>query len=457
MEIIRKDVIVIGLGAFGSAALWRLAQRGADVAGIERHGIGHHLGSSHGVTRLFRVACQEHPGLTAVALKSLELWTGLGEETGERLVTQSGCLSVGSPDSGPVRGAIAAAAAAGVPVAKLSHEELVTRQPQYAGLDPADVGVWDPGAGICYPERNVRAHTAAAQRLGADVYPHTMVTAIEPGRRGVTVRTPTVELWASQVVVAAGAWLGTLVPGLPLAPRRTPQYWFRPSEPRSGEFTLDRFPAFIWDRRDGASLWGHGSAEDYGIKIGPEPLEPDRDGIDPEEMDRYIHLDTDVDEVAAQVAQALPGLEPRPEKVIPCLLTDSPDGQFLAGRLPGQPRVVVAGGDSGHGFKHAAGIGELLAQIVADEPLYCAADFVDPARFGEAALLPSAFAGPARFSEPALPSSAGIAVPRTGGNARKHYVARSASNHSRIGWCPGRPATAGQLCPAGRWGCCSAP
>src|SRR5258708_27064035 len=76
MEVIRKDVVVVGLGAFGSAALWRLARLGVDVAGIERQGIGHHLGSSHGVTRLFRIACQEHPGLAPIALKSLELWTG---------------------------------------------------------------------------------------------------------------------------------------------------------------------------------------------------------------------------------------------------------------------------------------------------------------------------------------------------------------------------------------------
>jgi sarcosine oxidase len=382
MDVIRKDVIVIGLGGFGSAALWRLAHLGVDVAGVERHGIGHHLGSSHGTTRLFRIACQEHPGLAPVALKSLELWAGLGDQTGERLVRQSGCLSVGAPDSLPVRGTIAAAAAAGLPVDELSNAKLLDRQPQYAGLTPADVGVWDPGAGICYPERNVRAHTAAAQRLGADVYPHTMVTGIEADQDGVTVHTPTVDLRAAQVVVAAGAWLGTLVPGLWLAPRRAPQYWFRPRDPQSDEFTLDRFPAFIWERHDGVGLWGHGSAEDFGIKIGLGPAATDRTAIDPEELDRYIHLDTDVDELTAQVARAMPGLEPRPAKVIACMITDSADGQFLVGRLPGQPRVVVAGGDSGHGFKHAAGVGELVAQIVAGERPYCATDFLDPARFG---------------------------------------------------------------------------
>ena len=382
MEVIRKDVVVVGLGAFGSAALWRLARLGVDVAGIERHGIGHHLGSSHGVTRLFRVACQEHPGLAPIALKSLELWTRLGDETGQRLVRQSGCLSVGSPGSRSVSGAITAAAAAGLPVSQLSHDELVARQPQYAGLAPEDVAVWDPGAGICYPERNVRAQTAAAALLGAEVYPHTMVSDIQTDRDGITVRTATVEWRASQVVVAAGAWLGTLVPGLPLAPRRTPQYWFRPKDPRSEEFTLPRFPAFIWERDDDTGLWGHASAEDYGIKIGPENTRTLAGaGVDPEEMDRYIHLDTDIDELTSTVARALPGLDPRPAKVIPCLVTDSPDGQFLVGKLASEPRIIVAGGDSGHGFKHAAGIGELVAQIVTGDRPYCATDFLDPARF----------------------------------------------------------------------------
>jgi len=382
MEIIRKDVVVVGLGAFGSAALWRLAQRGVDVAGIERHGIGHQLGSSHGSTRLFRIACLEHPGLPPIAQQSLRLWTELGEQTGQRLVRQTGCLSTGPADSAVVRGALAAATAAGLPIHELDHDDLVAMQPQYAGLEPGDVAVWDPGAGICFPERNVRAQAAAARDLGAEIYPHTMVMAIEPGRDGISIRTPTVEWLAAQVVVSAGAWLGTLVPGLPLAPRRVPQYWFRPRDPQSKEFTLDRFPAFIWDRAGGGGLWGHGSADDFGIKVGPENVATrDDDDLDPENLDRYIHLDTDIDSVTATVAEAFPGLEPRPAKVIPCVVTDSPDEQFLIGHLPGEQRIVVAGGDSGHGFKHSAGIGELLAQIVVGERPYCQTDFLDPARF----------------------------------------------------------------------------
>lgn len=379
--VIRKDVIVVGLGAFGSAALWRLAERGIAAAGIEQYRIGHNLGSTHGVTRLFRVACQEHPGLPAIARKTLELWTGLGEQAGEPLVLQTGCLSAGAPDSRPVQGTLAAAAAGGVPVQALSPADLAARQPQYAGLTPDQVGVWDPGGGICFPERAVHAHIRAARGLGAEVYPNTAALSIGPGPDGISVATATAEFRAPQVIVAAGAWLGKLVPGLSLEPRRTPQYWFRPKDPDSGDFALARFPAFIWKRPggDGDRLWGHGSGDGWGVKIGLGGLE--RPPIDPDEIDRYIHPVRDIDPLAASVARAFPGLDPRPAKVITCMVTYSPDGQFLVGRAARDPRVILGGGDSGHGFKHAAGIGELLAQVAAGEQLYCEAGFLDPARF----------------------------------------------------------------------------
>jgi sarcosine oxidase len=187
METVQADVVVVGLGAFGSAALWRLAARGVDVVGIERQAIGHPFGSSHGSTRLFRVACMEHPGLTPIARKSLELWTELGERNGQVYVRQTGSLNVGTPDSQPVLGARKAAAEAGAPVVELTHAELIDRFPQYGGLAPEDVAVWDPGAGICYAEPTVRAQVAEAQRLGATVYPHTMVTAIDLNPDSVTV------------------------------------------------------------------------------------------------------------------------------------------------------------------------------------------------------------------------------------------------------------------------------
>ncbi|WP_328521245.1 N-methyl-L-tryptophan oxidase [Kribbella sp. NBC_00359] len=373
----RADVVVVGLGAFGSAALWRLAARGVNVVGIERQGIGHPFGSSHGTTRLFRVACMEHPGLTPIARKSLELWTQLGEGTDEVYVRQTGSLNVGRPKSRPVRGARQAAAEAGAPTTDLTHDELVERFPQY-DLAAEDVAVWDPGAGICYAEPTVRAHVAEAQRLGATVFPHTMVTAIDLGRDEVTVRTPTISITADQVVVATGAWLSKLVPGLPLSPRRTPLFWFQPRDPASDAFQLRNFPSFIWEFADGRGLWGHGSDEDFLVKVGLDGAERERD-VDPDELDRYIHPREDIAELSAAIGHAFPDLDPEPVKLMPCMVTDSPDGQFLVGRY--DERVVIAGGDSGHGFKHCAGLGELLAQITTKETPYTDVSFVDPLRF----------------------------------------------------------------------------
>ncbi|WP_423462275.1 N-methyl-L-tryptophan oxidase [Promicromonospora sp. MS192] len=379
MSVISSDVVVVGLGGFGSAALWRLAERGVSVAGIDRFDVGHDLGSSHGVTRLFRVACMEHPGLAAVARKSLDLWTELGERYGETYVEQTGCLSVGGPASRPIQGTTAAAAAAGVEVVHLSHEELVRRYPQYAGHDAETVGVFDPEGGLCFPERNVRAQVRAAAEAGARVYPGTRVTSIELVDGGVRVVTPTAVFEAGQAVVTAGAWNAKLLPGLPLRPRRTPLYWFAPRMEAAQSFDLAHFPSFIYELADGRSVWGHGSGDGFHIKIGLG--DHGHDDTDPDELDRYIHPRADVDRLASAVAAAFPQVDPVPVKAIPCMITNSPDEQFLVGRPGGDPRLVMAGGDSGHGFKHAAGIGELLAQIAVGERPYGEVGFMDPDRF----------------------------------------------------------------------------
>ncbi|MEU1305237.1 N-methyl-L-tryptophan oxidase [Streptomyces shenzhenensis] len=380
---VRTDVVVIGLGAFGSAALWRLAERGVDVVGLERFGVGHPFGSSHGITRLFRVACQEHPGLSPIAGRTRDLWRELEDRYGQELVRQSGCLSVGSPGSTPITGTLAAAAGAGLPVVRMGHDELVARYPQYAGLGATDEAVLDPEAGICFPERAVRAHVRAASEHGAVVYTDTRVVRLELTGDGVVAHTPTTRVVARQAVVGAGAWLGQLVPGLPLQPRRVPLFWFRARDPRDEGFALERFPAFIRQLPDGRVLWGHGSdsREGFGIKIGMEDQGHNFSDTDPDEVDRGIHPDTDIAQLSAWVADAFPGVDPVPAGAAPCMITTTPDHQFVVGRPGGDPRLVVAGGDSGHGFKHAAGIGELLAGFTLGETPYTDVGFLSPDRF----------------------------------------------------------------------------
>lgn len=388
METITTDVAVVGLGAFGSAALWRLAERGVDAVGIDRYGLGHHLGSSHGDTRLFRVACQEHPGLSALARRSRDLWQELGEATGQTLVMTTGCLSVGAPDTPPIAGTKVAAAAAGIDVEELDHDELLRRYPQFTGTDEASVGVLDPEAGICFPERNVRAQGEAAARAGARVLTDTRVTGIHmPDGDGGRVRIETSAgvVEARQAIVAAGAWTSKLVPGLPLTPLRTPLYWWQPEAGHEDEFRIPGFPAIVQDLPDGRRIWGHGSYEGpegtWGVKLGMDGDQADFPATDADELDRYIHPRDDVEQISRWVSDAFDDIDPVPARVIPCMVTHSPDHQFLIGRKAEGSPLILACGDSGHGFKHAAGIGELLAQIAVGEETFVDASFMDPTRF----------------------------------------------------------------------------
>ncbi len=276
-------------------------------------------------------------------------------------------------------GTLAAAEAAGVPVKTLNAEEVRQTYPGYAWLDDDDLGVLDPWAGICYPERNVRAHVAEARRLGAEVFEHTTVTAVETTDDGVLVRTPTATIAAQQVVVATGAWLGTLVPELPLDPRRMPMFFFRARPGHEQDYTLDAFPAFTRALPDGTEVWGHGSADDYGIKLGccrrgqlrahagrdPRPVRP-------RERQRRAQR---------RRRPRLPRVDPTPEKATPCMVNNTPDEQFVIGRPHGagagrrrrrglRPRVQAR--RRGGGARRPARRGE--------QP-FLDAGFVDPRRF----------------------------------------------------------------------------
>lgn len=376
------DVAVVGLGAMGAHAAWRLAARGVSVIGIERFHPGHVQGSSHGQTRLFRVACLEHPNLVLMARRSRELWAELQEHSADPILETTGGVMIGPPDSDVITGTLAAAREHDLPITELTVEELQERFPQHADLQPGTVAIWDPEAGVAHPENAIIAAVDAARSAGAAIYTDTRVTDVELVDGGAVVTTPTRTFTVRQVVVTTGAWLGKLVPELPLDPWRTPMTWFSPADPADESFTLANLPIFIRAVDEDNWIWGHGSADANGVKIGPD-RDPNFVTVDPDRIDRGVNAQ-DHALISALVARALPGLDPVPTRTTTCMVTHSPDGQFQIGRPHGDPRLVVGGGCSGHGFKHASGIGELIAQITTGEPTYVDAAFVDPDRFLEA-------------------------------------------------------------------------
>lgn len=373
----RPRVAVVGLGALGSMALWRLAARGADVVGIEQFPVGHVLGSTHGHTRLFRVACLEHPALVPLARRSGELFRELSALSGRELLTVTGGVMIGTENSRVITGTLTAAREGGVAVREMTSAEVRGSFPQHVGLTPDDVGVFDEEAGIGRPEASVTAAVDAAVRAGARVLGPTRVTGVDPDGSGVTVRTAAGTLRVDQVVVAAGAWLGGFVPGLPLRPLRTPMTWFE-AAPGYG---IDTFPVFIRQYTEDLSAWGHGAIDGHGVKVGPGDDAMGLSAVDPDRVERGVSP-ADWELVGRVVGTYLSGISPVPVRVTACMITRTPDGQFVVGRAPGAERVVVAGGDSGHAFKHAPGIGELLAQIVVGEQPFQAVSFMAPGRFG---------------------------------------------------------------------------
>lgn len=375
------EVAVVGLGAIGSSALWQLAARGVDVVGVEQHEPGHDQGGSTGRTRLFRVACLEHPGLAPIARRSRELFRELEASSGEELLLESGGIMIGQPGSRIIEGTLATAREHGLPVERLDDAEVARRLPAHAVLDEGDVGLWDPEAGVARPEATIVAAVEAARAAGARVRTGERVLAIEPDDEGVTVRLASGDLRVARVVVAAGPWIAQLVPSAPVVPHRVVQTWFRPKEGRDAG--IERLPVFIRSVPGLAGeprwIWGHGALPGDLVKVGGEfdgPFDPD----DPDAIDRGLHAG-ETDDIRDQVAATFPDLEPEPAAWTTCIMAHTPDGQFLVGRADAAGRVVVAGGCSGHSFKHAPALGELAAQAAVGESPATDVAFLDPRRF----------------------------------------------------------------------------
>jgi sarcosine oxidase len=359
----RYDAIVIGLGGMGSATAYHLARRGRRVLGLEQYELLHERGSSHGHSRIIRLAYHEHPDYVPLLRRSYELWHELEATAGEQLLVTTGSLE-GGPESGATfRGALHAAELHDIPHEVLDRAELRRRHPAYAGFDASTRVVWQPDGGFLLAERTILAHVNGATAVGADLRFATPVTAWEPMRDGgVLVRTDHDTFEADRLVVAAGPWTRKLVPVLAnrAMPERQVVAWLQPLAPE--RFTPERFPVFLIDVEEG-SYYGFPAYEGHGFKFGwyhhfHEP-------IDPDEPDRSTRPD---DEAAlrAFAQRYFPDGAGPTQRLMACIFTNTPDEHFVLDRLPGAPQVSVAAACSGHGYKFASVVGEIMADLAID-------------------------------------------------------------------------------------------
>jgi sarcosine oxidase len=370
------DVVVVGLGAMGSAALHHLAARRSRVLGIEQFTIGHDRGSSHGLTRIIRMGYFEHPSYVPLVRRAYELWRELEKATGETLLTITGIAEMGLPDSTLVAGTLASSRLHDLPHEVLDAAALMRRYPQFK--IPKDfIGVIQPDGGFLEPEKAIRAQLALAKAAGAEIRTGEKVLGIEPAAGGVRITTANGPIEAGKVIVAAGAWASTLLPkgALPLHVTRQALLWVAPKEPAA--FTPERFPVFMIESGPGIGIHYGFPMLDGAIKIALHHHE--REKVLPETYDREV---SPHDRALIRAGLAfIPGADGAEVAAKTCLYTMTPDEDFVLGALPGAPSIIVASPCSGHGFKFSPAIGEILADLATkDETAHDISRF-SPARF----------------------------------------------------------------------------
>jgi sarcosine oxidase len=353
------DVIVLGLGGMGTAAAAELARRGHRVLGLEQFAPAHDQGSSHGHTRVIRTAYYEHPAYVPLVRRAFYLWHELEQRTGKHLLTECPCLSIGSPAGELVAGVTKAAEEHGLAVEPLDPAALVRRFPLFR-FDASYVGTLERDAGFLYVERSVKAAAADAIAHGAKLNWGEPVREWKATDATVTVQTDKDTYHAARLVITAGPWATTLLGdlGANLTVMRQTPLWLAPPDLRP--FARDRFPIFLADTPAG-TFYGLPAIDPRGLKVAQHFGAPELAG--PDAVDRSFR-DTDETPVRAFVREHLPAADGPRQHGIVCLYTLTPDRHFVIDRHPRYQSVAVAAGFSGHGFKFAPVVGELLADLV---------------------------------------------------------------------------------------------
>lgn len=354
------DVIVAGLGVMGSAAARELVSRGLRVLGLDAHSRGHRLGASHGKSRFIRKALYERPEYVTLVQRAYQRWRALEQESGISLLEITGGLWMGPADTPIVSGSRQSALQHSLAHELLDRQGLAQRFPQFNV--PAETwGLYEPEAGILKPELCVQAQLESAARHGAELHHGEAVTSWESDGTGVTVNGA---YTAQALVLTTGPWIRELT-GLPVEPHRVLLLHAEPQDP-------DRFsdiPLWILDDAPGVFYYGVPHRPGEGVKLG---LHRGADASEGDDAD-YLQI----------LNRILPGAGHRLLWSEHCWYAMSPDCDFFVDRHPRWPNVAFGGGFSGHGFKFAPVIGEVLADFVTQGTSPLPVDFLSVRRILE--------------------------------------------------------------------------
>ncbi len=374
------DVIVIGTGGVGSAALYHLAKRGAKVLGLDRFPPGHDRGSSHGRTRIIRQAYFEHPDYVPLLLRAYELWEELSHRSGKQLYHEIGLLQIGLPDGHVVPGVLKAATLHSLQVDLLTQQQTARCFPAFK-IKLGWQAVYEQRAGYLEVENCVLAHLVEAQKLGATLQTGASVRNWHGDDNSVTVDTDVGQFSGSKIVIAAGPWADDLLHdlGIPLKVHRKIVFWY---PIKNDCLRADRgCPAFLFDLKGQGAIYGIPQVDDWGLKIARHSTDERSIIDDPLNLIREVH-ESDFRVMNLIAPNLLPQLGLPHSYHDVCLYTMSPDENFIVDIHPHHPNVCFAAGLSGHGFKFTCVLGEILADLALTGRTNHPIGFLNCRRFG---------------------------------------------------------------------------
>jgi len=362
---LKYDVIVIGVGAMGAATCYYLAKKGQKVLGLDQFEIGHEMGSHGGQSRIIRKAYFEHPDYVPLLERAYENWEQLEADSGEKIYHQTGLLYFGPPGNEITGGVLKSASLYNLLVFKLTQREAKRQFHQFNFGNDFEI-VYEPEAGFLTPEKAIRTYAIIAGQIGARILENEPVKSWKMKGDSVLVKTNNETYEASKLVITAGAWSSILIPGLHRKLKVTKQAlaWTMPTEPDS--YALGKFPCWLMKDPDRGPYYGFPmlDPQEFGDPFGLKSAHHfPAEQFDPTMHERPVNENAEED-INFALSRWLPNANEKIVAMKSCLYTNTPDEHFIIDHLPGHDgRVTIACGFSGHGFKFASVMGEILADL----------------------------------------------------------------------------------------------
>jgi sarcosine oxidase len=359
------DILVIGLGANGSSALYHLSTTGKKIIGFDRFTPPHTHGSSHGESRIIRQAYFEAPIYVPLLKASYSLWADIERTSGKKLFQKTGGLMLGREDTAVIKGSRLSAETHGIPYEYLSSSDIQRRFPAFLPT-PDTVGLLEKEAGILFPEECIRTFLAEASENGADIHSNETVLDITPTQDKVEVTTSKGKYTAAKLILTAGAWTEHLLPELqlPLTVKRQIVHWFKDASlSPPARYLPANMPVYIWEFLPDRMFYGFPDLG-KGIKIAwhhhGRTIQPDekREDTSPEEIKEM-----------EQIVEKYLGMTPIYNNSSVCMYTNTPDEHFIIDRHPGYKNIIIASPCSGHGFKFSSLTGKILSDMAMDKKI----------------------------------------------------------------------------------------